>query len=86
MEQTLKVGHVHQDCSIHMGSISKGTLKKGVRRHRLLAVYLLILLVVQLSATLAQWGERSLSERTVQVLFPVRPDKTYSVLLTRMSI
>ena len=38
-------------------------------------------------ATLAQWGERSLSERTAQVLFPVRPDKTlYSVLLTRMSI
>ena len=31
------------------------------------------------SATLAQWGERSLSERTVQVLFPVRPDKTYTV-------
>ena len=32
-----------------------------------------------LSATLAQWGERSLSERTAQVLFPVRPDKTYTV-------
>ena len=32
-----------------------------------------------LSATLAQWGERSLSERTAQVRFPVRPDKTYTV-------
>ena len=31
------------------------------------------------NATLAQWGERSLSERTAQVLFPVRPDKTYTV-------
>ena len=31
------------------------------------------------SATLAQWGERSLSERTAQVIFPVRPDKTYTV-------
>ena len=31
------------------------------------------------SATLAQWGERSLSERTAQVQFPVRPDKTYTV-------
>ena len=31
------------------------------------------------SATLAQCGERSLSERTAQVLFPVRPDKTYTV-------
>ena len=30
-------------------------------------------------ATLAQWGEHSLSERTAQVLFPVRPDKTYTV-------
>ena len=29
--------------------------------------------------TLAQWGERSLSERTAQVRFPVRPDKTYTV-------
>ena len=27
----------------------------------------------------AQWGERSLSERTAQVLFLVRPDKTYTV-------
>ena len=32
-----------------------------------------------LSTLLAQWGERSLSERTAQVLFPVRPDKTYTV-------
>ena len=32
-----------------------------------------------MSATLAQWGERSLSERTAQVIFPVRPDKTYTV-------
>ena len=32
-----------------------------------------------MSATLAQWGERSLSERTAQVRFPVRPDKTYTV-------
>ena len=32
-----------------------------------------------LTATLAQWGERSLSERTAQVLFPVRPDQTYTV-------
>ena len=31
------------------------------------------------NATLAQWGERSLSERTAQVRFPVRPDKTYTV-------
>ena len=29
--------------------------------------------------TLAQWGERSLSERSVQVLFPVRPDNKYTV-------
>ena len=36
-------------------------------------------LICYLSTTLAQWGERSLSERTAQVLFPVRPDKTYTV-------
>ena len=34
---------------------------------------------IVLSATLAQWGEHSLTERTAQVLFPVRPDKTYTV-------
>ena len=28
---------------------------------------------------LAQWRERSHSERTAQVLIPVRPDKTYTV-------
>ena len=31
------------------------------------------------SATLAEWGERTPSERTAQVLIPVRPDKTYTV-------
>ena len=31
------------------------------------------------SATLAQWGERSLSVWTAQIIFPVRPDKTYTV-------
>ena len=36
-------------------------------------------IIPHMSATLAQWGERSLSERTAQVLFPVRPDKTYTV-------
>ena len=38
-----------------------------------------IVLAENASAMLAQWGERSLSERTAQVLFPVRPDKTYTV-------
>ena len=40
---------------------------------------LLIIGCLYFTVFLAQWGERSLSERTAQVLFPVRPDKTYTV-------
>ena len=63
--------------------IVNGTIKQhNVQKMCIYRVVLLkreCVIFGQWSATLAQWGERSLSERTVQVLFPVRPDKTYTV-------
>ena len=38
-----------------------------------------VVLLDKITATLAQWGERLPSERTGQILIPVRPDKTYTV-------